>query len=90
MLTPTDLRLQSPPRRSAVKLKKLALWGLAFVGLVAVTAGGGLWYMAGQLDPDIEPGADALGVTLTDLDGKPLRLASLAGKIVLLDVWSST
>ena len=73
-----------------MKLKTLALRGLAIVGLVAVTAAGGLWYMAGQLDPDIEPGADAPDVAFTDLDGKPLQLASLAGRIVLLDVWSST
>ena len=37
--------------------------------------------------PDV--GSPAPEVTLTDLDGKPVRLSELRGKVVVLDIWAT-
>ncbi len=64
---------------------------LVTVGLlIAIAAGGAIW-MASRLSPDVEAGDALPEIALTDLEGKRVDLAAThAGKLVLLDFWSST
>jgi cytochrome c biogenesis protein CcmG/thiol:disulfide interchange protein DsbE len=55
-----------------------------FVGLLM--AG---WVACGQTNAAPEARAAAADFQLTDLNGKPLSLSSLKGKVVLLDFWAT-
>jgi peroxiredoxin len=46
--------------------------------------------MAPRYSPDLPTGSAAPDVAMATLDGEPLPLASLRGKVVLLDFWSTT
>ena len=71
-------------------MKKPAKVVLSVVFVLAVIASVGLVYLANQLEPDVERGKPVPDVTLTAFDGSALPLASLRGKIVLLEFWTST
>jgi thiol-disulfide isomerase/thioredoxin len=43
----------------------------------------------GEVAPELEVTRDGSVVTLTDLDGNPVRLADLRGKLVWLNFWAS-
>lgn len=60
------------------------------LALLALVAAGGVLWMAAHLAPDVELGSASPDVTLQTAEGQPLALASLRGKVVLLDFWSST
>jgi len=62
---------------------------LSVLFVLAVVVSVGLVYVANQLEPDVELGNPVPEVTLTALDGSALPLASLRGKVVLLEFWSS-
>ncbi len=79
--------LDGPGYNGGMKFLKIA--GCLLLGLL-VFAGVGVYFMASSLEPGVEVGSASPDVTLTDMDGKPLPLASLRGKVVLLDFWSST
>ena len=67
-----------------------AFWGMVVSGSVVVLAGASLWWMAGRLQPNLELASAAPAVTFESVDGRRVELASLQGKVVLLDFWSST
>jgi len=46
-------------------------------------------HRSGTSKPVSSPGNPAPEFSLTDLDGKPLRLADYQGKVVLLDFWAT-
>ena len=64
---------------------------LTSVGVLLVLAIAGLVWMSFRLSPDVGPGDALPALTLTDLEGKPVDVrARHAGKVILLDFWSST
>ena len=62
------------------------------VGLAIFVVCGGLAFrmLLDRLEPDVVVGDPVPAVTLTDAGGAPVELASLQGKVVLLELWSST
>ena len=50
----------------------------------------GVGYVAALLSLNLDHGAALPGVELTQLEGGAFDLASLQGKVVLLDFWAST
>jgi len=59
--------------------------------LLLVVAGTGfMFYMGNAISPTTELGTTTPDVALSTLDGADLPLASLRGKVVLLDFWGST
>jgi len=73
-----------------MKKRSWVFWGMVVSASVVVLAGAGLFWMAGKLKPDLELESAAPAVAFMGADGKSLELASLQGKVVLLDFWSST
>ncbi len=71
-------------------MKKPAKIALAVVATLALAASASILYKGSQLSPDISVGTPAPAVSFTALDGSPLPVASLQGKVVLLDFWGST
>jgi cytochrome c biogenesis protein CcmG, thiol:disulfide interchange protein DsbE len=57
------------------------------VGLIAILIGGG-WLVRDRFLP-VEVGTRAPDFAATDLDGNPVRLADLAGEVVLLNIWAT-
>jgi cytochrome oxidase Cu insertion factor (SCO1/SenC/PrrC family) len=70
-------------------MKILKLLGIAVLGLAILCAAGLVW-MAPRYSPDLATGSAAPEVALSTLDGEPLPLSDLHGKVVLLDFWSTT
>jgi cytochrome oxidase Cu insertion factor (SCO1/SenC/PrrC family) len=70
-------------------MKILKILGIAVLGLAILCAAGLVW-MAPRYSPDLPTGSAAPDVAMATLDGEPLPLASLRGKVVLLDFWSTT
>lgn len=70
-------------------MKILKIIGLLFAGFL-VLAGGGIYWMSTQLSPDVAIGTASPDVSVTTLEGEGLQLASLRGKVVLLEFWGST
>jgi cytochrome c biogenesis protein CcmG, thiol:disulfide interchange protein DsbE len=62
-----------PTRRQFLSLVTAALLGLGWIGGAAA----------------LEQGAKAPEIGLTDLSGKPVTMASLAGKVVVVDFWAT-
>jgi cytochrome oxidase Cu insertion factor (SCO1/SenC/PrrC family) len=63
---------------------------LAAVGLLLVGAAGALVFLAERYDPDVAHAEVLPGATFTDREGNPVDLDAYAGKVVVLDFWSST
>lgn len=84
-ITPALLRYNL--RMTQSKTRKFL--GLAVLVLGVVLAGGGFW-LSHAMAPDLALGSTAPSLSLTDVNGQPLALADLRGKVVLLDFWSST
>ncbi|KAF0198751.1 MAG: alkyl hydroperoxide reductase [Bacteroidetes bacterium] len=42
-----------------------------------------------DLEKELQPGKPAPEINLPDMDGKPVKLSSLRGKIVMIDFWAS-
>lgn len=61
--------------------------GLAWVLLGAMLALSGFWHVSSALA--LGQGQSAPDIRLTDLAGKPVSLATLRGKVVLVDFWAS-
>ena len=59
---------------------RLAVWGAMFALI------GGLWSSSAEA---LDAGAKAPEIGLKDLSGKTVDLASLAGKVVILDFWAT-
>src|SRR5262245_28209804 len=57
------------------------------VGLIAMAIGLG-WVMRDRFQM-VEVGSVAPDVYATDLEGSPVRLADLAGEVVLLNIWAT-
>jgi len=70
-----------------MKFLKIAGAGLL---LLILAGGAGLYWMAGQLAPDVVRGAEAPQVSFTGLEGEEIALADLRGQVVLLEFWGST
>lgn len=70
-------------------MKILKILGIS-LGVLVIVAGAGLYWAAGQIEPDLAIGSPSPDVTFSTLDGESLPLASLRGKVVLLDFWGST
>ena len=62
------------------------------LGLAIFVVCGGLAFrmLLDRLEPDVIVGEPAPAVTLTAADGSPVHLATLKGKVVLLELWSAT
>ncbi len=60
------------------------------LALLVVAGAGMMVYMGIALAPTVEIGTPTPDVALSSLDGTDLPLASLRGKVVLLDFWGST
>ena len=67
-------------------MKKLAVPLL----LLLVAAGAAVGWMAMRPSPDVEHGSVAPDLSFATPDGAPLTLASLRGRVVLLDFWASS
>ncbi len=72
-----------------VRMKFLKIIGVLFAGFVVLVIGGYFW-LPSQLEPDVAIGSASPDVSVTTIDGEELALASLRGKVVLLEFWGST
>ncbi|MFQ5667384.1 MAG: TlpA disulfide reductase family protein [Candidatus Binatia bacterium] len=61
-------------------------WALP-LGFLLIALGGAFYYQ--QLQAGARAGFPAPDFTLTDLDGRPHRLADFRGKVVFLNVWAT-
>lgn len=69
--------------------KLLKVVGISLGLLVVVVVVLGMW-LAAVLKPDVTLGTIAPTAAFSGVDGQPVQLESLRGKLVLLDFWSST
>ena len=65
-------------------------WMLTGLALLVVFGGLGLIQLADRLSPDVETGSELPAVTFLDLEDRPFDPATLRGKVVLMEFWSST
>ncbi len=74
-------------QRGENRLRSLQRW-IPAIALAAIALVGVLYFGRGRR-PNAKQHPDAPDFTLTQLDGKPLQLSSLRGKVVLLDFWAT-
>lgn len=65
-------------------------WMLLGLGLLVVFGGLGTIQLADRLSPDVETGRELPAVTFRDTADASFDPASLRGKVVLMEFWSST
>ena len=65
-------------------------WMLLGLAIFVVCGGLAFRMLLDRLEPDVTVGEPLPAVTLMDREGKAVELADLKGKVVLLELWSST
>lgn len=70
------------PRRASKSSMTVSLLRASFVVALAALAGS-------SVATALDPGARAPEIGIKDLNGKPIRLADLRGKVVVVDFWAS-
>ena len=65
-------------------------WMLIGLALFLVFGGLGLMQLSDRLSPDVARGQALPAVTFRDAEGRPFDPATLRGKVVLMEFWSST
>jgi len=65
-------------------------WMMFGLALFFVCGGLGFLLLLDRLEPDVAQGEPLPAASLTDAEGAPFEIATLKGKVVLMEFWSAT